>query len=524
MRYWVRPLPSAALYRKYRSQTFGDLVGQDHVVRTLQNSLAAGSVAHAYLFTGPRGTGKTSTARLLAKAVNCEAGPAAEPCNECEACRSILEGRSMDVVEIDAASESSVQNVRSSVIEAVEYRPASLRYKVYIIDEVHDLSPKAFDALLKTIEEPPGHVLFILATTEVHKVPATIRSRCLRFEFHRGSAKDILGRLRMVADAEGIQASDAVLARIARMADGGYRDALSLLELVWLAAGDTIEEEHVLRQIGAPPEAEIDEVVRTSASGDAAELIAALDRLFRRGVDPRTVASSIVDRLSELTRASFGAWDEAEPAAAAAAAATAAEIGHARMQALRAAATEASLALRDASLPRAWLEARLLSVASAPAEKPQPAAEPRAAKPAHVPVAVQEPPPAAPAPSGDPELDRYREIWRRAYEKLASTSKLAAARLENVSVRRLENGVAVIEFVRTLDHDFVMDSTSRQGLVRSAWAEAGGEGIEVVFAVAPPDMQPVPEVATATVESRLRGAELADEAERVLGGGSQEPR
>jgi DNA polymerase-3 subunit gamma/tau len=517
-------LPSTALYRKYRSQTFGDLVGQEHVVRTLQNSLAAGTVAHAYLFTGPRGTGKTSTARLLAKAVNCERGPAAEPCNECEACRSIIEARSMDVVEIDAASESSVQNVRSSVIEAVEYRPASLRYKVYIIDEVHDLSAKAFDALLKTIEEPPAHVLFILATTEVHKVPATIRSRCLRFEFHRGSAQDIVGRLRKVADAEGIQASDAVLARIARMADGGYRDALSLLELVWLASGDNIEEEHVLRQIGAPPEAEIDDLLRRCATGDSAGLVAALDRLFRRGVDPRTVASSIVERLSELTRASFGVWHEAEPSAAAAAAATAAEIGPGRMQALRVAATEASLALRDASLPRAWLEARLLAVASAQAAAPPSAAERPAIGTAPAVPRPAEVPKAAPRPTGDPELDRYNEIWQRAYAKLSEASKLAAARLENVTVRRLENGVAVIEFLRTLDHDFVQDSASRQGLVRSAWAEAGGEGVELVFAVAAPELRPVPEVATTTVESRLRGAELADEAERMLGRGSQEPK
>lgn len=513
-------MPSTALYRKYRSQTFGDLVGQDHVVRTLQNALGSGTVAHAYLFTGPRGTGKTSTARLLAKALNCENGPAPEPCNECEACVSIQEGRAMDVVEIDAASESSVQNVRTSIIEAVEYRPATLRHKVYIVDEVHDLSAKAFDALLKTIEEPPGHVVFVLATTEVHKVPATIRSRCLRFEFHRGTTADILGRLRTVAQAEGIEASDAVLGRIARMADGGFRDALSLLELVWLSSGGTIDEEDVLRQIGAPPDAEVDAIVLAASSGDVAALLGGLDRLYRRGVDPRSIATAIVERLSELTRAAHGVGDAGDPSAAAAAKATASEVGAHRIQAVRDAAVEASLALRDASLPRAWLEARLLSAAAAPAAPKEPApvarkqpAEPTPAAPVH-----------APEPSGDPELDRLRQVWARAYAKMAASSKTAAARLENVKLRRLESGVAVLEFARAIDHDFVQDSTSRQGFVRTAWAESGGEGTELVFAVAAPSMQPVPEVTTATVESRLSGAELAETAESLLGGGPQETR
>ena len=167
-----------SLYRKYRSQTFSDLIGQDHVVRTLQNAVASGKIAHSYLFTGPRGTGKTSSARLLAKCLNCEKGPTPEPCNQCEQCISITQGNCVDVYELDAASESGVENVRDAIVDAVQYAPNYCRYKIFIIDEVHDLSSKAFDALLKTVEEPPPYVIFILATTEYNKVPPTIRSRC----------------------------------------------------------------------------------------------------------------------------------------------------------------------------------------------------------------------------------------------------------------------------------------------------------------------------------------------------------
>ena len=176
-----------ALYRKYRSQNFQDLVGQDHVIRTLKNAIDQGKVSQTYLFTGPRGTGKTSTARLLAKALNCTGGPSSVIPEDCPICEDITRGNCMDVIEIDAASESGVDDVREHIVQAAEYKPTYCRYKIFIIDEVHDLSSKAFDALLKTIEEPPDHIVFILATTEFHKVPATIKSRCQKFEFHRGS-------------------------------------------------------------------------------------------------------------------------------------------------------------------------------------------------------------------------------------------------------------------------------------------------------------------------------------------------
>ena len=219
-------------------------------MRTLQNGITSGRIAHSYLFTGPRGTGKTSTARLLAKALCCDNGPSAEPDDTCEICKAITSGSCVDVIEMDAASESGVEEIRSQIVEAAEYLPMICRYKIYIIDEVHDLSAKAFDALLKTIEEPPAHVIFVLATTEYNKVPPTIRSRCQKFEFHRASMQDLVSRLAYVAESEEVAAEPAALAAIARMADGGYRDGLTLLEQAILTADGKITLQQVYDQLG----------------------------------------------------------------------------------------------------------------------------------------------------------------------------------------------------------------------------------------------------------------------------------
>lgn len=228
-----------ALYRAWRPQTFRDMVGQQHIVQTLQNAIKEDRVSHAYLFNGPRGTGKTTTAKVLAKAVNCESGPAVEPCNECDACRGITAGHIMDVVEIDAASNRGIDEIRD-IRDKVRYAPSEVRYKVYIIDEVHMLTSEAFNALLKTLEEPPAHVIFILATTEPHKLPATIISRCQRFDFRQVSLAEQSERLHEICKEEGISAEEDAIAYIARLSEGGMRDAISLLEQVAAFGGGSI--------------------------------------------------------------------------------------------------------------------------------------------------------------------------------------------------------------------------------------------------------------------------------------------
>lgn len=228
-----------ALYRAWRPQTFQDMVGQQHIVQTLQNAIRENRVSHAYLFNGPRGTGKTSAAKILAKAVNCERGPAAEPCNECDACLGITAGSIMDVVEIDAASNRGIDEIRD-IRDKVRYAPSEVRNKVYIIDEVHMLTSEAFNALLKTLEEPPGHVIFILATTEPHKLPATIISRCQRFDFRQVSLEEQSERLLRICREEGLEADEDAIAYIARLSEGGMRDAISLLEQVSAFSGSKI--------------------------------------------------------------------------------------------------------------------------------------------------------------------------------------------------------------------------------------------------------------------------------------------
>ena len=218
-----------ALYRVYRPKNFNDVIGQEHIVRTLKNQIENNNVGHAYLFCGTRGTGKTSTAKIFSRAVNCTNLHNDEPCNECENCREILEDKTMDVVEIDAASNNSVDDIRE-LRENVKYSPAKSKYKVYIIDEVHMLSQGAFNALLKTLEEPPSYVIFILATTEPHKIPATILSRCQRFDFKRVTVKDISSRMKYICEKEGIEADEKALNLIARNSQGEIRDALSILD------------------------------------------------------------------------------------------------------------------------------------------------------------------------------------------------------------------------------------------------------------------------------------------------------
>ncbi len=286
-----------ALYRKYRPQNFDDVVGQMAVTQTLKTQLMKDQLSHAYLFTGSRGTGKTSCAKILAKAVNCLHPVDGNPCNACEACRSIDSGACMDVLEIDAASNNGVDNVRDLRDDAV-YLPSQVRKRVYIIDEVHMLSISAFNALLKIIEEPPEHLLFILATTELHKVPATILSRCQRFSFRRISQEDIAARLQYVAYQENIDLNDAAARTLARMADGGLRDGLSLLDQCASATAGELNAERVYQCLGIAGEQKAAQMLGYIAAHDTKNALSLFNRLYAEGKD----LAALLDELICLCR------------------------------------------------------------------------------------------------------------------------------------------------------------------------------------------------------------------------------
>jgi DNA polymerase-3 subunit gamma/tau len=292
-------MTSQALYRRYRSQTFDELIGQEHIVQTLRNALAEGRIAHAYLFTGPRGVGKTTVARLLAKAVNCTAEQNRRPCGECESCRAIADGRAVDVIEMDAASHTSVEDARE-IIERVQFRPTSSAYKVYIIDEVHMISTAAFNALLKTLEEPPGHALFVLATTEVHKVPATILSRCQRFTFNRHTVSAITAHLRAIAAEEQVALEAGTPEAIARAATGSMRDALSILDQLVAYGGGTISLEQVRNLLGAAESQEVAALVDALITGDLSGALHIVAAVAEQGADLRQFARDLVERLRAL--------------------------------------------------------------------------------------------------------------------------------------------------------------------------------------------------------------------------------
>ena len=376
-----------SVYRRWRPQTFDEVIGQQRITRTLQNALRTGRVTHAYLFTGHRGTGKTTLARILAKALNCARGPTPEPDNTCAACVAITQGTSLDVIEIDGASHTQVDHIRD-LKERIVLAPAVGRYKVYIIDEVHMLSTSAFNALLKTLEEPPPHAVFVLVTTEPHRIPPTVASRCQRFDFRRVPLREIEERLRRIAREEGFRIDEAALRAIARLADGSVRDAESILDQVSAYREEGITAEDVLAILGAPAEETLQALAGTVLRGDVVEALRVASALLDEGRDPRQVMRMLLEHFRDLLVAQV-AEDPASaldttPERLAALGAQAAEADQGTvLRALRV-LSDAMVETRTNPQPRLLLEVALIRAARPEMEAAAPGAGALAAGPSGV--------------------------------------------------------------------------------------------------------------------------------------------
>ncbi|MHB9023249.1 MAG: DNA polymerase III subunit gamma/tau [Armatimonadota bacterium] len=408
-----------SLYRKYRSRDFSDLVGQRHITQTLANAISSGRVSHAYLFCGPRGTGKTSTARVLAKALNCVNGPTAEPCGVCQYCVSIRDGSAMDVVEIDAASNRNIDDMRQ-LREQVNYSPVELRYKFYIVDEVHQLTRDAFNAFLKTLEEPPAHVIFVLCTTDPHQLPATILSRCQRFDFHRIPLQEIVDRLQWVVDQEGWNVEGEALALIARTANGGLRDALSVLDQAASYAGTDITAQHVRDILGGIDLDLLLEHTDLILKRDADGLFQLIDRIMSQGKDVPQLVTELIQHWRNLLRVSISGQEALVEFTPEQRKQMTHQASLADRQAIMRAVTllcEAENELRWNSQQRLLLELyslRMMSEDTPAVSAPQPAARP---------APRSEPP--APRPSIRPEIPESRPAAR--FEPPAAPKETAPA-------------------------------------------------------------------------------------------------
>ncbi|HFD39294.1 MAG TPA: DNA polymerase III subunit gamma/tau [Anaerolineae bacterium] len=489
---WI--VTTQALYLKYRPQTFDEVVGQEPITRTLRNALRQGKLRHAYLFTGPRGTGKTTTARLLAKAVNCLAPEEERPCNACSLCQAVNEGRLLDLIEIDAASNRGIDEIRD-IREKVGFRPNEGRYKVYVLDEAHMLTEPAFNALLKTLEEPPPHVIFCLVTTDPHKIPATITSRCQRFDFRRVSVEAIIGRLSYIAEQEGVTVEPAALELIARQSTGAMRDAISLLDQM-TSYGDEITLDQVQMVLGAVSGEAAGKLANCLAQGDMAGGLDLINRTVGDGADPRQFAREVVEYLRGLLLVQQGAGTRLLHATAEQAAemeSLAQRMPTARLLRAIRLFNEAATDLRRGlqTIPQLALELALAQsvlekgqrAAAAPApvppapSRPQPAPPPSAARPA---------PPPEPRPTAEPPVGQV-------------------SNLSNIS----EGGPLTLAGVQARWSDFV-ESLNTRNKQTAAVFRSGCRPVEVV------DDQVIVTVPSAILRDKVDHPRRKAEAQEVL--------
>ncbi|MEJ5358773.1 MAG: DNA polymerase III subunit gamma/tau [Desulfobacterales bacterium] len=481
--------------RKYRPRSFADVAAQGHVTQTLCNALSSGRLAHAILFAGPRGTGKTTIARILARAVNCENGPAPDPCNRCRSCLDLLAGRGTDVYEIDGASNNNVEQIRE-LRENLKYLPAHSRYKIYIIDEVHMLSTSAFNALLKTLEEPPAHVLFFFATTEAQKIPATILSRCQRFDLRRIPVAQLVERLAAVCRSEGVEIEPQGLEAIAREADGSLRDALSLLDQVLASGESSLGAGQVLETLGLVDRRRIHELLSACLAGDAARFLAALEDLHERGHDLKKLYAEMLGALRDLwvlrSSPQGSRLVDCPEAERQALAALAAQFPEAALEGALEIFFREEPSVRLAAQPRLavemvffrWLRSRdWLSIdaliqklerlrASLEGEGKAPGGLPADAPPAGEPPTRQPARPAAPTAAG---TEGWPEVARRVAEDLPSlAAALRRARLVTAGPERIE--------IDPGGNDFLRQSLSREkplAVLRRVCAEVFGGDPEI---------------------------------------------
>jgi len=460
-------VPYLSLYRKYRPRTFAEIVGQHHVTQTLANAVKADRIAHAYLFSGPRGTGKTSTARVLAMAVNCEHGPTAEPCGECEPCRRIIAGNALDVIEIDAASNRGIDEIRE-LRERVGLAPADARMKIYIIDEVHMLTPEAYNAFLKTLEEPPAHVIFVLATTEPHRVLPTILSRCQRFDFHRVGLRDLEATIRSVAAKEKLKVDDKAVALLAHAADGSARDALTLLDQAAAYAEDEITPETVTEILGGIDFSLLAEFTDVLIQRSTSDALAFIERVVSDGKDLRQLIGSLIAHFRDLLLLSLDrrgreAVTLPEESLAQAMQQASALSSEEIVRALDLLA-ETDRELRFTSQPRLLVELAAVRLCRgvqpvAGAAEPVPRTQQQVAAaakreepsgPAPEPQAVAE----QPAPSEPLGLPDLRRRWDELIVELRRARKSAeSAFLREAVPVALDDGVLVLEFTQQFHHD-----------------------------------------------------------------------